>query len=458
MVRLRRTLALLLVASLACGLALGNAAASPALPYVLNGVISMNGRPVPDQLLLEAKISQVTYAATYTKGGGFGLDPVFKVPADQLDTERLEGGRDGDKVELYLDGVKIAETIFASGLVRRLVLEVGDLVNAPPTAFFKQVDCVVGYTALFDGSESRDPEGEPISYSWDFGDGCSSDESTPVHIYVESGEYEASLRVSDPYGSSGLYTQTVHVSELPEPEYWQLITLDEQVETYYSEETWMKLTAQSLEPAYVTVVRYDEAFIDDGRLILSSQQLWSLTATNQQLVSYPIYVEVPLTKVGDVPPNTMVYTWRNGGWEKCPNSGTSHDRVWAYLSQDELGLLALGLSENYVKTTVKEIEPSSEAGGHTVILELNSIGYTGEYRLNLRVDDRLLSVESASLNRGEIMSLEMSFSATPGPHKVSVNGCEREYKVASLLSNIFIVGLGVAPVSLISLLIKRQLR
>jgi len=451
-------LALLLVAFLAFGFALGNADASPTLPYVLNGVISMNGRPTPDQLLLEAKINQVTYAATYTKGGGFGLDPVFKVPADQPDTERLEGGRDGDKVELYLDSVKIAETIFTSGLVRRLVVEVGDLVNAPPTGFFKQVDCVVGYTALFDGSESRDPEGELVSYSWDFGDGCTSDEATPVHAYMESGEYEATLRVRDPYGSSGVYTQTVHVSELPEPKYWQLITLNEQVETYYSEETWMRLNAQSLEPTYVTVVRYDEAFIDDGRLILSSKQLWSLTVTTQQLISYPIYVEVPLTKVGGVPPNTMVYTWRNGGWEKCPNSGTSHDRVWAYLSQDELGLLALGLSENYVKAAVTEIRPSSEAGKYVVLLELNSVGYTGEYRLNMRVDDRLLSMESAPLNRGETTSLEMSFNATPGPHKVSVNGCEREYKVASLLSNLFMVGLGVAPVSLISLLIKRQLR
>jgi len=451
-------LALLLVAFLAFGFALGNADASPTLPYVLNGVISMNGRPTPDQLLLEAKINQVTYAATYTKGGGFGLDPVFKVPADQPDTERLEGGRDGVKVELYLDRVKIAETIFTSGLVRRLVVEVGDLVNAPPTGFFKQVDCVVGYTALFDGSESRDPDGEPISYSWDFGDGCSSDEAIPVHTYVESGEYEASLRVSDPYGSSGVYTQSVHVSELPEPEYWQLLNLDEQAETYYSEETWMRLSAQSLEPAHITIVRYDEAFIDDGCLTLSSQQLWSLTATNQQLVSYPIYVEVPLAKVGDVPSNTMVYTWRNGRWEKCSNSGASSDMVWAYLLEDELGLLATGMSESYVKTAIKEIQPSNEASRHAVLLELSSVGYTGEYRLNLRVDDRLISVGSASLTRGETALVELSFSATSGPHTVSVNGCEREYKVASLLSNLFIVGLGVAPVSLISLLIKRQLR
>jgi hypothetical protein len=67
-------------------------------------------------------------------------------------------------------------------------------------------------------------------------------------------------------------------------------------------------------------------------------------------------------------------------------------------------------------------------------------------------------VESASLERGETTPVELGFNAEPGPHMVSVNGCERGYKVASLLSNLFIVGLGVAPVSLISLLIKRQLR
>ena len=60
-------------------------------------------------------------------------------------------------------------------------------------------------TVSFDGSASRDPEGEALSYAWDFeGDGT-VDATTPTatHTYTAPGAYSARLTVTDPAGKSG---------------------------------------------------------------------------------------------------------------------------------------------------------------------------------------------------------------------------------------------------------------
>jgi PKD repeat protein len=435
------------------------AQAAPPLPFVLNGVITMNGGRVPDQLLLEARINQETYAATYTRDGSFGVDPVFKVPADEPETERVEGGRDGDAVEIYLDGVKVSETVFRSGVITRLVIEVNDLLNAPPRAYFDEVNSLAGFSTRFHGGSSSDPEGGPLTYSWGFGDGGASDQADPLHTYRVAGDYEAKLVVRDQYASSSTYTRTIRVEELPIPEYWQLATLGTEHSSHYSEETYLRLHAQSIEPVSATIARYEDHTLNDGSVSLPVPQMWSLSLSNPQAVSYPLYIEVPISKLGEVPSNSLVYTWRDGGWARCVNSGASEDMVWAYLTQDELGegLVSVGLSDGYVRVNVGEIRQSGGPGESTASIQLTSVGYSGAYNVYVRVDGRLTSVSTVPLSRGESKTVDVAFGAAPGVHTVSVNGVEDEYKVSSLLGSLFVVGLGLTPVSLISLVLKRQL-
>ncbi|MCX6353400.1 MAG: lamin tail domain-containing protein [Candidatus Aureabacteria bacterium] len=52
----------------------------------------------------------------------------------------------------------------------------------------------------FDGSGSYDPDGDTITYTWDFDDTTSSDESFPLHRFLYCSEYEVRLTVND--GSS----------------------------------------------------------------------------------------------------------------------------------------------------------------------------------------------------------------------------------------------------------------
>ena len=67
----------------------------------------------------------------------------------------------------------------------------------------------------FSSAGSNDPEGQPITYSWDFGDGTSSTASNPVHTYAEAGRYVVRLTVSDGVNSSISTPLSVSVGNLP---------------------------------------------------------------------------------------------------------------------------------------------------------------------------------------------------------------------------------------------------
>lgn len=56
---------------------------------------------------------------------------------------------------------------------------------------------VVNRSATFDGSASFDPDGNPITYLWSFGDGGTAASARVFHTYSRAGQYSATLTVSD---------------------------------------------------------------------------------------------------------------------------------------------------------------------------------------------------------------------------------------------------------------------
>jgi PKD repeat protein len=65
--------------------------------------------------------------------------------------------------------------------------------------------------------ESSDPDGKIVEWHWDFGDGTTSSEQNPVHIYTEPGVYTVRLKVYDDSGASRTHTKIVAVGpyEIP---------------------------------------------------------------------------------------------------------------------------------------------------------------------------------------------------------------------------------------------------
>ena len=59
-----------------------------------------------------------------------------------------------------------------------------------------------GFPILFDAAQSTDPDGGRLRYSWDFGDGTSSDIVNPNKTYEHPGSYPVTLTVRDDSGSA----------------------------------------------------------------------------------------------------------------------------------------------------------------------------------------------------------------------------------------------------------------
>jgi PKD repeat protein len=80
----------------------------------------------------------------------------------------------------------------------------GNVDNAPPTPVLILPDQSgmfrVGEELQFDGITSSDPDGDSLTFFWEFGDGETSEEVSPTHSFTSPGEYTITLTVMDTIG------------------------------------------------------------------------------------------------------------------------------------------------------------------------------------------------------------------------------------------------------------------
>ncbi|MFN7151952.1 MAG: PKD domain-containing protein, partial [Microthrixaceae bacterium] len=83
--------------------------------------------------------------------------------------------------------------------------------NVPPTAA-AAVDPTTGKVPLpvqFSSAGSGDVDGTIVSYEWDFGDGNTSGEADPSHVYTTAGTFVATLTVTDDDGATAMASVSV---------------------------------------------------------------------------------------------------------------------------------------------------------------------------------------------------------------------------------------------------------
>lgn len=78
--------------------------------------------------------------------------------------------------------------------------------NGPYNGFILQ-------EVLFNGSKSFDLDGTITTYSWDFGDGTTANNSLATHVYYSTGTYTVTLTVTDDQGRKG--TNQTRVTVIP---------------------------------------------------------------------------------------------------------------------------------------------------------------------------------------------------------------------------------------------------
>lgn len=79
--------------------------------------------------------------------------------------------------------------------------------------------CCLGEQVLFDASGSSDPDGDDLSYTWDFGDGQTAQGKEVTHTYAQPGEYKVVLVVNDNFAHTSCNSSTAEftarVSQVP---------------------------------------------------------------------------------------------------------------------------------------------------------------------------------------------------------------------------------------------------
>ena len=95
-----------------------------------------------------------------------------------------------------------------SGTIRRVRNLNGD---QPPTVAASATPSTgaAPLTVSFSSLGTSDPEGRPLTYSWDFGDGGTSTAANPTHVYAAQGAFTARLAVSD--GSNTAYAGPIQI-------------------------------------------------------------------------------------------------------------------------------------------------------------------------------------------------------------------------------------------------------
>lgn len=91
-----------------------------------------------------------------------------------------------------------------------------DSSNRSPVANFTVDDtsAMIGEVLSFDGSASSDPDGDGLTYMWDFGDGSASALESPQYAYTRNGAFTVTLTVED---TGGLTSQTYIVVSVGTP-------------------------------------------------------------------------------------------------------------------------------------------------------------------------------------------------------------------------------------------------
>ena len=87
--------------------------------------------------------------------------------------------------------------------------------NAAPTADAGgPYNGLEGNAVTFNGAASSDPNGDSLTYDWDFGDGTTGTGVAPSHTYADNGTYTATLRVSDGKGGSAAQSTAVTIANV----------------------------------------------------------------------------------------------------------------------------------------------------------------------------------------------------------------------------------------------------
>ncbi len=177
----------------------------------------------------------------------------------------------------------------------------------------------------FDASASSDPDGDALSFSWDYGDGSQTgfnSQSTTSHTYATGGEYTATVTVKD--GRGGSSTASVTFAAVP-----------------YAQEGLSTLSVNTLGWAYYQIYLMPSTStpLTPGVLEVSTQPCSRCTPPAEELTLY----------LGDgFLPSPAHYTCRSdnaGAVEACVGSSAGSRWYIAIHNDADFGVVDMTVNE-----------------------------------------------------------------------------------------------------------------
>lgn len=180
------------------------------------------GGPVTSANLLVADVVDGATSATCESGASLGRTVSAMADAEkEPTTEPSKGEEPTETVDsaacrrVSLRVTTSSNTQVALTAMIRVGWD-GSLVAADPPVVVLDARPVTGPRRLqvrFTGSGSTDPEGDDLSYEWDFGDGATSTTADPVHEYTRIGTSTARLTVTSTSGLSSTASVEITVTD-----------------------------------------------------------------------------------------------------------------------------------------------------------------------------------------------------------------------------------------------------
>ena len=195
------------------------------------------------------------------------------------------------------------------------------LGNRPPENVTVTADPPTGTTPLevaFSAS-ARDPDGDPLVYLWDFGDGVISSENPAHHLYQTAGTYTATVTVGDRHGGTTREQLSVVVTGSTTPDV-----------PFYGEWVWTAQNSRETFSGHLSIsksVSREDSGIEEF-FVRGGQGAWTYCPNGLDACGAPSGVgHIDVLNFGDGDTFDIVFT----------DARTGTDTLLAFDSDDRLG-------------------------------------------------------------------------------------------------------------------------
>jgi len=169
--------------------------------------------------------------------------------------------------------------------------------NAPEASFTASIDdtdtSIAGGTVTFDATATDQDADDTLTYAWDFGDGETSTDEDPVHVYADNGTYTVILTVSDSEDEVTASDTVIVGNVAPTASF-----------TYEADDLNVTFTSTSTDPNLDDVLTY-EWTIDDVAVNTSSEFTYEFADYGTYNVTLTVTDLWGLTDTSDVTEITL---------------------------------------------------------------------------------------------------------------------------------------------------------